>query len=372
MTKPASWTFAGPVRPPLAAALGLLLLILLGAGWWLRPAAFLAAWLAAWWFWTGLALGSVANVWLHDLTGGAWGEAIREPLLRFSRTFWIAAPLFLPILLGMQDLFPWAAQAADGAARWSGELSAPGFKNAWLSPDFFIVRSIGYLLVWSALVYLSQPGRMARVQGFSAAALIVYGGTVGLASVDWLMSLMPLWKSSIFGWLVGVGQMLGGMALGTVFAARRAKRPGGIVSASLFRDLGNLMLMYVMSWAYLGFSQFLIIWAENLPHEISWYIPRSQGVWLAVAWLLSVGLFALPLLILLSRHAKQMPGIMAWLARLLLLMQCVNTCWLVLPSLPIGNRHWLWALPLCGAAMLASCALAWHWSAYRETEEHHA
>lgn len=350
---------------PLAAAV--LLLCALGA--WLHPRALLGAWLAAWWFWIGTALGGLANVWLHNLTGGQWGEVIRAPLLRFARTAWIAAVLFLPVLLGMHWLFPWTAQADAGVARWSADLGTPGFKSLWLMPSFFIIRSVAYLLIWSALVALSLRPGLARSQPFSAVALIIYGASVGLASVDWLMSLMPLWYSSIFGWLVGVGQMLAGLALGIVLAAARRPRP----PAPVFGDLGNLLLMYVMSWAYLAFSQFLIIWAEDLPHEIAWYLPRMQGAWLVVAWLLVLFFFCAPLLILLSRHAKQTPRLMAGLAAALLVLQLANTCWLILPSLPVGAGHWLWALPLTAAALFAVATLFWRrWPGVRSSEVRHA
>jgi hypothetical protein len=337
------------MRARLLAAMAGVMLALCALGWWLYPAAFLGAWLAAWWFWIGTALGGLANVWLHNLTGGQWGEAVRAPLLRFAGTIWIAALLFLPVLLGMNWLFPWALHADAGAARWAGELGTPGFKNAWLTPAFFIGRSIAYLLIWSALAWFSRQPRFARSQPFSAMALIVYGTTVGLAAVDWLMSLMPLWYSSVFGWLVGVGQMLAGLALGVVLAARLPQRP----PPSIFRDFGNLLLMYVMSWAYLAFSQFLIIWAEDLPHEIAWYLPRAHGPWLVVAWLLALLLFWAPLLILLSRHAKQTPRLMSSLAAALLAAQLLNTCWLILPSLPVAVAHWLWALPLAAATLAA-------------------
>jgi hypothetical protein len=351
-----------PAVPPAVLAIAMLLCAL---GWWRHPTACLGAWLAVWWFWIGTALGGLANVWLHNLTGGQWGEAIRAPLLRFAGTIWIAALLFVPVLLGIHQLFPWALHADAGTARWSGELGTPGFKSAWLTPAFFVARSIAYLGIWSALAWLSRQPRFARSQPFSALALIVYGVTVGLAAVDWLMSLMPLWYSSVFGWLVGVGQMLAGLALGVVLAARVSQRP----PASIFRDLGNLLLMYVMSWAYLAFSQFLIIWAEDLPHEIAWYLPRMHGPWLALAWLLALWLFWAPLLILLSRHAKQTPRLMAWLAAALLVAQLLNTCWLILPSLPVAAGHWLWALPLTTATLAAIVWLLWqHWPQALATE----
>ncbi|HJV79462.1 hypothetical protein [Noviherbaspirillum sp.] len=332
----------------------IVLAVLCIAGWWFARTAFLAAYLAAWWFCSGLVMGGLANVWVHNLTGGTWGEAIRAPLLGNARHMWLLAVLFLPLLFGMQDLYPWALHAANGSQRWAGELQvkSAGFKSAWLTPWFFILRSVAYLLVWSLLGHLSQRVALQRSPRFSAAALIVYGLTVSLAAVDWIMSLMPLWYSSVFGLLAGTGQMLSGMALAVLLATRRHPLPAAMV----FRDLGNLLLMYVMTWAYLAFTQFLIIWSANLPHEIVWYVARMHGGWLLIAWLLALFHFFLPLLILLFRHAKEAPLLLGWLAAGLLVVHLLDVCWMILPSLSPGWMQWAWSVPL---AVLAFGMAAW-------------
>lgn len=318
------------------------------AAWFLAPAAFLAAYLAAWWFCSGLVMGGLANVWVHNLTGGRWGEAIRAPLLGLARGMWPLALLFLPLLLGMHELYSWTAQAAAGPQRWAGELPvrSAGFKSAWLTPWFFVVRSLCYLAVWTLLAQLSRRPAWQRSARFSAAALIFYGLTVGLAAADWIMSLMPLWYSSVFGLLAGTGQALAGMALAVALATRMRPVPPLLV----LRDLGNFLLMYVMTWAYLAFTQFLIIWAENLPHEIVWYIVRMQGGWLFVAWLLALFHFFAPLLILLLRNAKQAPALLGWLAAALLAFHLLDVWWMILPSLTVGWAQWLWTVPLASGA----------------------
>ncbi|TCS39366.1 quinol:cytochrome c oxidoreductase quinone-binding subunit 2 [Paucimonas lemoignei] len=341
-------------RLPRSAAVLVLVLLAVAAATWLRPGMMLGAYLTVWWLWMGVMLGALANVWLHNLTGGAWGEAIRQPLLHLSSKVWIAALLFLPVLLGTYELYPWAAHAGEPSG-WAGELSAPAFKRTWLTPTFFYGRSIAYLAVWSGLAYLSRRAGLARSKPFSALALLAYGLTSGLAAVDWVMSLMPLWYSSVFGWLVNAGQMLGGMAFGVAVVTRSRTPP----SVNVSRDLGNLLLMYIMLWAYLAFSEFLIIWAENLPHEIAWYVARRDLPWLAVAWALALGMFLIPLLLLLSRALKQTPVVLGWIASALLFMQFINTCWLVLPSLPMAAIHWLWALPLTAAPFAVLAAASW-------------
>ncbi len=318
------------------------------AAWRVAGAAFLAAYLAAWWFCCGLVMGGLANVWVHNLSGGQWGEAIRASSLDLARAMWLLALLFFPLLLGMRDLFPWAPQAGLGVQRWAGELKtgSAGFKSLWLTPWFFILRSLCYLGVWTLLAALSRRPALQRAPRFSAVALIVYGVTVGLAAADWIMSLMPLWYSSSFGLVAGTGQMLGGMALAVLLAARRRDQP-----PMVFRDLGNLLLMYVMTWAYLAFTQFLIIWSENLPHEIAWYLARRDGGWLAVAWLLALFHFFAPLLILLSRNAKEAPRMLGWLAGGLLAFHLLDVWWMTLPSLAVAWGQWLWTVPLACAAL---------------------
>jgi hypothetical protein len=335
------------VRPTVPLVLILAALTCLGA-WEAARTAFLGAYLAAWWFCSGLVMGGLANVWIHNLTGGAWGEAIRAPLLDRSRSMVLLALLFLPLLFGLRELYPWAANASAGVQRWAGELPArsAGFKSTWLVPWFFVLRSLCYLLTWLLLAHASTRPALHRSPRFAAFALIVYGVSVSMAANDWIMSLMPLWYSSVFGLLAGTGQMLSGMALAIALAARRPAAPPPIV----FRDLGNLLLMYVMTWAYLAFTQFLIIWAANLPHEIVWYVARMQGGWLFVAWLLALFHFFVPLLVLLFRQAKRAPALLGALAVGLLVFHLLDVWWMILPSLSVQGMQVLWTAPLAALA----------------------
>jgi hypothetical protein len=158
----------------------------------------------------------------------------------------------------------------------------------------------------------------------------------------------------VFGLLAGTGQMLVGMALAVLLAARARHPPAAIV----FRDLGNLLLMYVMTWAYLAFTQFLIIWAANLPHEIVWYVARMRGGWLLIAWLLALFHFFLPLLILLFRNVKEAPTLLGWLAAGLLAFHLLDVWWMILPSLPAAWMQWLWTAPLAALAFGAAALLS--------------
>ena len=324
----------------LYVALLVLLAMLIWIGWHLDARALLASYLAAWWFVTGALLGGLANVWLHQLTGGDWGEAIRPSLLRAARWLPLACLLFLPVLAGMYLLYPWTTAHSlqpDTA-----------FRRAWLSPLAFAARSVTYLLLWSGMAWVETRARQ-RSSGRAATCLLLYGFSVSLAAVDWIMSLQPEWYSSVFGWLAVTGQMLAGLALAVMLIDRPAKR-------KVLPDLGNLLMMYVMSWAYLAYVQFLIIWAADLPREISWYVQRSAPGWQVVAWTLLALHGALPLMILLSRRAKKAPAILGLLAGSLLIAHLLDCGWLVLPAIEGMSRHWLWLAPLL---MLTICALAW-------------
>jgi hypothetical protein len=166
-----------------------------------------------------------------------------------------------------------------------------------------------------------------------------------------VMSLMPLWYSTAFPPLAVTGQMLGGFAGGALAAAVEAKAPRPV-----FRDLGNLLLMYVLVWAYLAFTQYLIIWAENLPHEIGWYIARLQTSWYWAGWLLVLFHFFVPLLVLLSRDAKEAPRMLGALAGGLLVLHLIDVWWVIVPSVRPHSVHVFWIAPLAAAALLLLAA----------------
>jgi hypothetical protein len=292
-----------------------------------------SSYLFAWLLFLGLALGAMANLMLHDLTGGRWGLVVQPAFAAATRLVPLAALLGLPVLLGMRSLYP-----ID--------------RNTWFDGRFFLARAVIYAALW---VLLSVLVRRTHSKGVSALGLIVYVFSVSLAATDWIAALVPQWYSSGFGLVVAAGQMLGAMALAVAWAGlRRAGEPHD------FNDLGNLLLMYVLTWAYLAFMQFLVVWVGNLPREIAWYLPRLQTGWVALAIGLVVFHFFAPLAILLSRAAKRAPLFLGALAAALLFMHAVDVYWLVAPSVrPAGFRvAWL------DAGALAAFASLW-WALWR-------
>ena len=292
----------------------------------------MSSYLFAWLLFLGLALGGMANLMLHNLTGGAWGTAVRPTFIAAARLVPLAALLGIPVLLAMRHLYPIA-------------------ESGWFSAPFFVARSVIYLVLWSAFGLFLRTS----VAG-SAIGLIVYVFTMSLAATDWIASLVPQWYSTGFGLVVAIGQMLGAMALAVASIGLRAPAP----ERQVFHDLGNLLLMYVMTWAYLAFMQFLIIWVGNLPREIAWYVPRLQTGWVALGVILVVFHFFAPLAILLFRSAKRSALFLGSLAAVLLAMHVIDVYWLVAPSVrPLGFQ-----ISILDLLALAAAAALW-WFAWR-------
>jgi len=297
---------------------------------------FFAAWLSGWWFFYGLALGAVGLRCIHRLSDGAWGEALQPAIATLRQAMPRVLLLALPLLAGLPQLYPWAAHPPAGG---------------WFAPAFVGLRLGAYALVgW----WLARGDGGPRSSGGAAAWLLGWMLLGSLAAVDLLMSLTPDWASSIFGWLALTGQMTGGAAAAVALTALRGHRK------EVSRDLGNLLLMFVMLQAYLQFMQFLIIWAENLPREIVWFLPRVRGGWGSVSIALAVLQFALPQLLLLWRSVKDEPRRLAAVALGLLAAQALGSAWLVLPSVdPQSHAGW-WLLPLVfsGMGLVAFAPLA--------------
>jgi len=317
-------------------------------------ATILHSYLFAWLFVLGVSLGSLANLMVHSLTSGRWAEPVRPAWIGAARMIPWTALLFIPVLLGVHAIYPWTA--------------APG---RWLNVPFWAVRSVAYLVIWSLLAWgflradrrTIDPasGGAPGARAWSAAGLMVYGLTTLFASFDWIASLTPSWYSSGFGLVVGTGQMLSGAAFGIAMASRDSGL-SPVVEKELrlrFHDLGNLLLMYVLTWAYLAFTQFLIIWAENIPKEIHWYVRRLETGWVALAWIVVALHFALPFLILLSRAAKRSPWFMGLLAAALLVVHMVQVYWLVIPSVRPDSFSVAWSDPLALIVVAGAWFLLW-------------
>jgi hypothetical protein len=305
----------------------------------LSPTQFFRSYLFAYLFWLGITLGSCAIVMIYHLVGGAWGFVIRRVLEAGTRTLPLMAVLFVPLLFGLSYIYEWARPEAVAG----DELLQ--HKSVYLNRPFFIFRTILYFTVWLGLVrflnkwslaqdHTGDPALARRMEMLSGPGLVLYGGAVTFASIDWGMSLDPHWFSTIYGILWMVGQVLTALAFAIIVTRLLANREplAGMLAPSHFHDLGNLLLAFVMLWAYVSFSQFLIIWSGNLTEEIPWYLRRLHGGWQEIGVVLITYHFALPFLILLSRRAKQSSLMLAFIAGGLLLMRLIDMYWFIAPE----------------------------------------
>ncbi len=321
----------------------------------------LRSWLLAFLFWLGFAVGSLGLAMLNQLTGGLWGLVPRRLHEAAARTIPALALAALPLILGAALLYPWAG---PGAAQ-DKELVE---KAAYLNLPFFAIRAVAYFAVWSTLAYLlsswslrqdeaRDAGRAGRLRGLSGIGLVLLSLTTTFAAVDWGMSLAPHWFSTIYGVLFIVSWTLTGIAFTIVALAALAGGPpfAAAVRPGVVHDLGKLLLAFTMLWAYVNFSQYLIIWSGNTTVETPFYVRRLQGGWQLIAVSLLVFHFALPFALLLSRSLKRNARALAAVAGLMIAMQLVDLFWLIGPDLegaggahPPLRVHWLDLTALLG------------------------
>ena len=309
---------------------------------------FFRAYLIAYLFWLGIALGSLALMMVHHQSGGAWGIVIRRIFEAATRTLPLLTLLFAPLLLGMHELFPWTH--ADHVAHDA----VLQHKSLYLNTPFFLARAAFYFLSWIVLARVlnawskaqdeGSPIATRKMQLISGGGLVLYGLTITFASVDWVMSINPHWFSTMFGFLFMGGQGLAALAFAVIVATALWRGPlHAVYNPGHFHDLGKLMLAFVMLWAYFNFSQYLIIYSGNLVEEIPYYIDRTTGGWQYVALVLVVFHFAAPFALLLSRDLKRSAPRLVLVAVAILVMRLADFAFLISPEFdPSGaNRHLL-------------------------------
>ncbi|ADE15684.1 conserved hypothetical protein [Nitrosococcus halophilus Nc 4] len=346
-----SWVFSSLTRriQKIALLVGVAGFAISFIGAYFQGQEFFLSYLFAYLFWIGISLGGMVIVMIHHLTGGAWGVLICRPLEAAARALPLMTVLFVPLIFGLSDLYAWARPEMIADEPLLGE------KSSYLNISSFLIRAAGYFVVWIGIAYWlhkwsieqernPQPKVAIRLYRLSIGGIILYSLSITFAATDWIMSLVPQWHSTVFGLLWGVGQMLSALAFAILMAAA-FYRPCSLskeIVFNRFHDLGNLLLMLVMLWAYLAFMQYLIIWSGNLPHEISWYLPRVQGSWQELTVMLIAFHFLVPLIVLLFRYAKRTISILGTIAMIVLLAHLIDSFWLVVPSLRTQELQLYW------------------------------
>ncbi len=311
------------------------------------PEQFFQSYLMAYLYWLGPSLGALGFVCLHNLTGGAWGFAIRRLLEAGMRNIPVMAVLFLPLLLGgIHHLYEWShAEVVAHDALIEK-------KTPYLNVPFFQGRAVAFFLFWilASRVILKLNERFdrqpierikQRIMLASGLGILGYFMSMSFAAFDWGMSLEPHWFSTIYGVLIIIGQGLTTLCLAVVVSSHLAKHEpfSRWLSKDHFHDLGNLMMAFTLLWAYMSFSQFEIIWSANLPEETPWYLHRLGDGWQALALFLVAFHFVLPLVVLLRRNVKRSIPYLAKVATFVLLVRFAEIYWLIAPAFNKEGFH---------------------------------
>ena len=315
------------------------------AGAFLAPDSFYSAYLTGFMFWLGLSLGCMAILMLYHLVGGSWGTVIRRILESGMMTLPMMLVLFIPILLNLPKLYFWDRPEA------LADPKIADIAHSYLNPTYILIRYIVYFAIWIGMAYLlnrwsteqdSIAGQSTlRFRAMSAIGLVIYSLTISFAVIDWVMSLQARWISTIYGMLFIAGEALSAFCFCVIIERILGKRNpmSDYLTDTEVHDHGKLMLAFVMVWAYFNFSQWLIIWAGNLPEEIPWYVRRMNGGWEYVGLFLVLFHFAVPFALLLSQQLKRKARTLVWLASWLIIMRIVDIFWHVEPGLTIINGH---------------------------------
>ncbi len=342
----------------IAAVIGILGSI---AGYVMNHEQFSRSYIMAYDYWLGLGLGGLGWLMIIHLTSGRWGLVIQRPMEAAARTMPLLLVLFIPVVIGMHDLYEWTHK--DVVA----EDHLLQFKQPYLNTPGFLIRAAIYFGIWIVLAYaLSRLSRKQdetgdaditrRLRVISAPGLVLFGLSATFASFDWLMSLEPHWFSSIYGALFMVGHGLGALAfIGIVTHVLARRKPlEGVITPQQFHDVGNLTFAFVILWTYMSFGQFLIIWSANLYEETMWYLDRRYGGWLIVSIILFILHFVVPFILLLMRNNKRISGRLVKIGLLILVVRYVDVYWQVAPTFRehAASLHWMDAATFLGVGGL--------------------
>jgi len=300
-------------------------------------------------FFTGIALASVFMVMFHHITKSKWGVVIRRIPETFGANIWIWAVFAIPVILGIHNLYHWShedAVAVDKILKG---------KSAYLNTPFFIIRQVLYFAIWGfvghklykASVDLEKSGDWgitSLMRKVSAPAIPLFGLSIAFASFDWLMSLDPHWFSTMFGvyfFAISFQSFWAVMILMVFFLQRNGYLKNTIGQAHVY-DMGAWLFAFTVFYAYIAFSQFLLIYYANLPEETLWFYHRLEGSWKYIAYGLLLLRFALPFLVLLNREQKHRRNILAYVSVLVVVMHFLEIYWIAMPTLSAHGIHFSW------------------------------
>jgi hypothetical protein len=294
-------------------------------------------------FFLSLALGALFFVLLQHCTRAGWSVVVRRIAEAMAANVWLMAVLAIPIVLGMDHLYHWT----DAAAAAHDPLLAG--KLGFLNPPFFIVRLIAYFLIWGVMASFlfrtslaqdesGEPALTIRMERFSAPGMVLFALSLNFAAFDLLMSLDPHWFSTIFGVYYFAAAVVGFLAVmpKILYGLQMRGILKNAVTVEHYHDFGKLLFGFTVFWAYIAFSQYMLIWYGNVPEETEWFLKRQTGEWTTVSLILIFGHFVVPFLLLVSRYIKRRPVLLAVTGGYVAIMCWIDIYWLVIPEFSPG------------------------------------
>jgi hypothetical protein len=306
-----------------------------------HPQEFWYSYLTALMYWLALGLGGMFFTLIQHVSRAGWSIAVRRIGENLMVTLPVLGLLAIPVFtVGIHDLFHWSHESAASDVMLAA-------KMPYLNEGFFTARGFIYVGLWAlisgALYYWSTSQDDAKdpeplthkMRWFAPAGLLIFGLTLTFAALDWLMSLDPHWFSTIFGVYYFAGAAICGHAFiaVVVILLQRSGHLNGVVSIEHYHDLGKMMFGFTVFWAYIGFSQYMLIWYASIPEETYWYTYRGEGDWLVLSLILIFGRFVIPFVLFMSRRWKRRASSMAFWAFWMLVIQYLDMYWLIQPVL---------------------------------------
>ena len=318
-------------------------------GYFLDADQFFFSYLVSFVFFSGIALAALLMVMLHHITKSSWGVLFRRISETFISNIWIWAIFAIPVILGIHNLYHWSHEDAVMADK-----ILKG-KSAYLNTPFFIARQFIYFAIWGYLGYklhkvsvemdkTNDWGLTALLRKVSAPGIPLFALSVAFASFDWLMSLDPHWFSTMFGvyfFAISFQTFWPVMILLVFYMQRKGILKNTIRQVHIY-DLGAWFFAFTVFYAYIAFSQFLLIYYANLPEETLWYFHRLEGSWKYIAYSLLIFRFAIPFLVLLNREAKKNRTILTNISILVLVIHFAEIYWIAMPVLFKHGIHFSW------------------------------
>ncbi|CAM3317358.1 hypothetical protein G4177_36485 [Corallococcus sp. ZKHCc1 1396] len=329
-----------------AFGLGVVGLVLTAVGFFMNPEATSFSYLLGFTYWAGISVAALIMLAIFHTAKAKWLIVLRRAMETMAIAVPVFAVLFLGLIPALKYLYPWFPGSPLLANIHGLELEHLAHKqHGYLNPTFFGIRQVIYFAVWifvSSRLYAwstqqDEAGGLdltVKQRRFSPGALPFLALTITFAAFDWLMSLTPMWQSTIYGVYYFSGSFLAAFCMLTLITVNAQGKDlyGSVVKIPHYHNLGKLMLAFTAFWAYIAFSQFLLVWIANIPEEAPWYGLRMFGAWrpmsIALFWLH----FVLPFFMLLSRKLKEKPRLLAAMAVYLLLIHAVDLYWLIWPA----------------------------------------